>query len=357
MTGLFPTPADGYGPRTERLVRDPESTEEQTLMASSPFRRRKAAKTVRNLAIAEAALALAKDRAAAATGRRSRRPSGKLLLLGGVAAAAGAAALLKRDKVARLLPSRPAEPAPFTPVPPQPSNYDAPGPVANTATPVPAPDPHGEPPATIDEQAEEDAAAAEAAAIGGSPADYAGSEPGEPADEAFRPLAEAGEGESEGQEQAEADLADNATYRDGGLSDAERQIDDTIEQADQPFEGERPEPVASGDSEPGAGASDETTGVQEAFLPPSPPTPAPAPAAEPAPEPAADPAAATDETAADTPGGGISGRPYSGLDTPPESDADSPAPSESGSDAPSESEPQSGSDDDWRTWSGRSVNP
>lgn len=316
-------------------------------MASSPFRRRKAAKTVRNLAIAEAALAFAKDRAAAATGRSPRRPSGRLLLLGGAAAAAGAAALLKRDKVAGLLPSRSSEPAPVTPVPPQPSNYDAPGPVANTATPIPAPDPHGEPPATIDEQAEEDAAAAEAAAIGGSPSDYAGAEPGEPSDEAFRPLAEAGEGEAEGQEQAEAELADNATYRDGGMSDAERQIDDTIEQADQPFEGERPEPVASGDSEPGAAASDvETTGVQETFLPPSPPTPGHAPAAEPAPEAATDPAVATDETAADTPGGGISGRPFSGLDTP----------SESGSE--SQSEPESGSDDDdRRTGSGRSGNP
>ena len=60
-------------------------------MAPTPFRRRKAAKTVRNLAIAEAALALAKHRAlAAAPGRRSRRPSGKLLLLGRAVAAAGA---------------------------------------------------------------------------------------------------------------------------------------------------------------------------------------------------------------------------------------------------------------------------
>ena len=45
-------------------------------MASSPFRRRKAAKAVRNLAIAEAALALAKDRLAPVTGG-SRRPSGR----------------------------------------------------------------------------------------------------------------------------------------------------------------------------------------------------------------------------------------------------------------------------------------
>ena len=116
-------------------------------MAPSPFRRRKAAKNMRNLAIAEAAMALARDR----VGHGSRRPSGKLLLLGGAIAAAGAAALLKRDKVAGLLPSRAGEPEPVTPAPPQPSNYDLPGPVANTATPIPAPDPHGEPPATIDE--------------------------------------------------------------------------------------------------------------------------------------------------------------------------------------------------------------
>src|SRR5918999_2414630 len=139
-------------------------------MAPSPFRRRKAAKTVRNLAIAEAALALAKDR----VGSGSRRgPSGKLLLIGGAVAAVGAAALLKRDKVAGLLPSRSGEPAPVTPVPPQQSNYDAPGPVANTATPVPAPDPQGEPPEAIDEAGEEAAAAAEAGANGGTTSDYA----------------------------------------------------------------------------------------------------------------------------------------------------------------------------------------
>jgi nicotinate-nucleotide--dimethylbenzimidazole phosphoribosyltransferase len=316
-------------------------------MAPSPFRRRKAAKTVRNLAIAEAALAIAKDRAVAATGRGSRRPSGKLLLIGGAVAAAGAAALLKRDKVAGLLPSRAGQPAPpVAPAPPQPSNYDAPGPVANTATPIPAPDAQGQPPA-IDEQAEEAAAAAEAGAIGGSPSAYAAPELGEPAGEAQRPLAEAGEGESEGQEQAEAELADNATFRDAAPSDTERQLEDTIEQADQPQAGETPDPVAAGE------------GGQESFLPPTATDSEPEPAGEPAPEAAVEPAPepapagdagpATDETAADTPGGGISGRPFSGLDAP---DSD-PEPSASES-AP---ESGSGSDDDWRTWSGRSVNP
>jgi hypothetical protein len=210
-------------------------------MAPSPFRRRKAAKTIRNLAIAEVALSLAKDR----FGHGSRRPSGKLLLIGGAVAAAGAVALLKRDKVAGLLPSRSGEPAPPEPAPPQPSNYDAPGPVANTATPIPAPDPHGEAPAPVDEAAEEAAAAAEARAIGGTSSDYAGPELGEAADESWRPLAEAGQGEAEGQEQAEAELADNASNRDAGAGDAERQIDDTIEQAEQPQARETPEPLAS----------------------------------------------------------------------------------------------------------------
>ena len=243
-------------------------------MAPSPFRRRKAAKTVRNLAIAEAALALAKDR----VGHGSRRPNGKLLLLGGAVAVAGAAALLKRDKVAGLLPSRASAPEPSpAPPPPQPSNYDAPGPVANTATPIPAPDPQGAQPPAIDEAAEEAAAAAEAGAIGGSTSSYAGAELGERASEAERPLAEAGEGEAEGQEQAEAQLADNATYRDAGMTDSERQIDDAIEQAGQPQAGETPEPTV----EPGLG---------------------PAAAETDAPQPPA------------TPGGGISGRPYAGLD-------------------------------------------
>jgi hypothetical protein len=309
-------------------------------MAPSSFRRRKAAKTVRNLAIAEAALALAKDRAAAVAGRGSKRSGGKLLLLGGAVAAAGAAAFLKRDKVAGLLPSRTGEPAPAAPAPPQPSNYDAPGPVANTATPIPAPDPHGEAPATIDEQAEEAAAAAEAAAIGGDPSDYAGPEPGEPADEAFRPLAEAGEGESEGQEQAEAELAGNATYRDAGMSDAERQIEDTIEQAGQPLAGETPEPIASGEPGPGTEATDaQQPGAQESFLPPTPP--------------AATDETATDETATDVPGGGISGRPHAGLEDPPEEAEASGTPAP---DQPAEQRDDDGSDD-WRTWSGRSVNP
>jgi hypothetical protein len=298
-------------------------------MAPTPFRRRKAAKTVRNLALAEAALALAKDRRGGRSAKRGGR--GKLLLLGGVAAAAGAAALLKRDKVAGLLPTRSGEPAPpDPPVPPQPSNYDAPGPVANTATPVPAPDPQQ--PEAVDEAAEEAAAAAEAAAIGGTTSDYAGSSLGEPADEAHRPLAEAGQGESEGQEQAEAELAANAEYRDTAPSDAERQIEDTIEQADNPQVGETPEPLdLAGPASSGAEPAGEP-GAQGTFLPPTPPAGG----------------EASDQTAAGTPGGGISGRPFSGLDTPGGAE-----------EAPTEEAPKGDDDDpdDWRTWSGRSVNP
>jgi hypothetical protein len=185
--------------------------------------------------------------------RSRRRKPVKLLLLAVPLAAGAVLAVLKRAKLAALLPSRSAKPEPAAPVPPQPSNYDAPGPVANTATPIPAPDPHGQPPDSIDEAAEEAAAGAEAAAIGGSISDYAGSEPGEAADEAHRPLAEAGEGESEGQEQAEAELADNASFRDDAPSDAERQIDEAIEQAGQPQTGETPEPLASDDGEQESG--------------------------------------------------------------------------------------------------------
>ena len=180
-----------------------------------------------------------------------RRKPVRLLLLSGIAAAGAAAVMRKRDTLVALLPWRSEDPVPAAPAPPQPSNYDAPGPVANTSTPIPAPDPQGEPPESIDEAAEEAAAAAEAGAIGGNPSDYAGPELGEAADEAHRPLAEAGEGESEGQEQAEAELADNATFRDSAPSDAERQIDEVIEQADQPQAGETPEPLASEATEPG----------------------------------------------------------------------------------------------------------
>ena len=112
------------------------------------------------------------------------------------------------------------------------SNYDAPGPVSNTATAVPVP-PAFESPA-IDEAEEEAAAAAEAANIGGQVSDYAGPE-GDAATEAERPLAEAGQGEAEGQEQTEAELREAAAPTAPGMSDEQRQIEDAIDQAGNPI--------------------------------------------------------------------------------------------------------------------------
>ena len=235
----------------------------------------------------------------------------KLLLLGAAVVAAGV--LLKRDKVVGLLPGRGQtyEP-PAPPPPPAPSNYDAPGPVANTATPVPAPDPQE--PEAIDEAAEEAAAAAEAANIGGVVSDYAGLT-GQPATEEERPLAEAGEGEAEGQEQAEHDLEVAAEPTAPGVSDAERAIDDAIDQAANPLAGEQiespggwspPVPERSDDPAPFEEQATEVQGEQTQFEPPTTPQ-------EPA---ASDESPAEDEKKDDEDGGS-----------------------------------------DWRTWSGRSVNP
>ncbi|MDA0184231.1 hypothetical protein OJ997_28235 [Solirubrobacter phytolaccae] len=209
----------------------------------------KLAKTARNLAVADIALAFARDRVAAMVPgvepRKKRRPGAKTLLLGGGVAAAVAALFFKRDSVKGLLPGGSSDtapaPEPDAYTPPPVSNYDASGPVANTATSVPVPPAFEEP--AIDEAAEEAAAAAEAANIGGSVSDYAGPE-GEIADEAFAPLAEAGEGESEGEEQAEDELR-IAAESDEGTSDAQHQIEDAIEAADNPTE--QIEPVKPGD--------------------------------------------------------------------------------------------------------------
>ena len=175
-------------------------------------------------------------------------PGKKSLLLGGVAVAGAAALLLKRDKVTALLPGR-SESAPVGSdggyTPPPVSNYDASGPVSNTATAVPVP-PAQEPP-TIDEAAEEAAAAAEAANIGGTVSDYAGPD-GETATDAEAPLAEAGEGESEGLEQAADELRDAAEgNEDDGLSPEEAQINEAIDDTANPLAGEQAEP--GGDAE------------------------------------------------------------------------------------------------------------
>jgi len=214
----------------------------------------KLAKTARNAAVADVALAFARDRIAAqlpGVQPRKRRTGRKALVIGGVAAAAAAAVLLKRDKVAALLPGRRDEPA--TPAesytPPPVSNYDVAGPVANTATSVPVPPAYETP--TIDEAEEEAAAAAEAANIGGQVSDYAGPA-GETATEAEAPLAEAGEGEAEGQEQTEDELRDAAEgNEDDGLSPEEAQINEAIDDAANPLAGEQVEPSQpADDSEP-----------------------------------------------------------------------------------------------------------
>ncbi|HET6549536.1 MAG TPA: hypothetical protein VFG79_13815 [Solirubrobacter sp.] len=198
------------------------------------------AKTARNLAVADLALAFARDRVGAklpGAKPKRRRPGMKALLLGGVAAGAAGVVLFKRERVAALLPGRSDEPAPPQPevyTPPPVSNYDAAGPVANTATAVPVPPPYQS--SSIDEREEEAAAAAEAGNIGGPVSDYAGPGLGEDARPEERPLAEAGQGEAEGQEQAEAELRAAAEPTAPGMSDEQRQIEEAIERADNPTE-------------------------------------------------------------------------------------------------------------------------
>jgi hypothetical protein len=272
----------------------------------------------------------------------------KLLLVGAAVVAAGI--FLKRDKVAGLLPSRTE---PYSPPSSGPSNYDAPGPVANTATPVPAPE--AQEPAAVDEAAEEAAAGAEAANIGGTVSDYAGPN-GEPATEAERPLAEAGEGVAEGEEQAELDLETAAEPHAPGMSDTERQIDDTIDQAANPLSGEQVEPVAPTDEPTGWAAPGAEPDVPAPFDEPAEsvaddqPT-VEAPAVDESPPADESPATETDEPAAEE----------APADEPPAAETAEPPPAETAESGGAEesaddkSEGEGGSD--WRTWSGRSINP
>jgi hypothetical protein len=73
------------------------------------------------------------------------------------------------------------------------------------------------------EREQEEAAAAEAGSIGGRASSEGSPDEGQP-DEAKRPPAEAGEGESEGFEQAEQQLVDHATH--GDQHAARRVIDE-----------------------------------------------------------------------------------------------------------------------------------
>jgi len=172
----------------------------------------------------------------------------------------GAAGLAKRAGLDRRLgfgrgdgSSSPSVPIPLStgsserPHEPAPSNYDVGGPPANTATHVPVPPPAV--PSPIDEEAEEAAAAAEAAGIGGEVAPYASSDLGDDIDEAERPLVESGQGTAEGFEQALAEQASAAEPSDTA-SAYEKQINDTIEQQDDPLSGERGESLESFDAAP-----------------------------------------------------------------------------------------------------------
>jgi hypothetical protein len=89
--------------------------------------------------------------------------------------------------------------------------------------------PEEEPDPIAEEEA--DAAAAEAAGIGGPAPDDPGVDP------AQRPLAEAGEGEAEGFELAEAELVDNAEH-----GDEKRFPDDDAGQPEEPTDAAYGEP-------------------------------------------------------------------------------------------------------------------
>jgi hypothetical protein len=170
--------------------------------------------------------------------------TGRAALAGGVAA--GAAGLLLRRRGSRSKPPEAPSSVPeVASTMPGVSNYDASGPPSNTSTPIPAVDASAEP-LGIDEDAEVAAAQAEAANIGGPEIDYAAAEPDMTAGDAEAVVFEGGGGESEGFEQADADLVDTATSDVGpgsGTTPAEARIEEAIEGTDDPGGGETPEPV------------------------------------------------------------------------------------------------------------------
>ncbi len=63
------------------------------------------------------------------------------------------------------------------------------------------------------------------------------------------PLAESGEGESEGEEQTDLELREAAEDDEDGVQPEEAQIDEAIEQAGEPLAGERSDPSPPTDSE------------------------------------------------------------------------------------------------------------
>ncbi len=282
-------------------------------------------------------------------------------MLGGLALGAAAGALKNRRKVADLLGGGTNAPEPYQapaaaavgapavqrdePAPaPAIANVDAAGPPANTATHVPAPEPQiHEPAGGIDEAMEEAAAAAEAANIGGIQPLYASEEDfGRPAAEATRPLEEAGEGYSEGQELAEADLIENAEPAAGDPIEGGRHIDDVIEAQDDLFAGEAIEGSPMGETEP---VPEEAPGRSESLPIAGPPPPSPRapesprpsgllPFAPPPPAPAA-PESAEPLPVTDPPSPPESIRSLSITDAPPSRESARPLPI---TDAPGSSE-------------------
>jgi len=227
-------------------------------------------RTARDATVGRAVVTLVKTRLAAKLPRGRRRrivtPVRAALFGGVVAGVAGAVRSRRSTPSSSQTPAPP--PAPSGPGVPRdlasdgpdvstaPANYDAPGPPANTATPlaVTPTDPLADPESGFDEEAEIAAAAAEAGAIGGPDPAYASSDPSLLADPAEIPLVESGEGESEGQDQTEAELLDEVTspYGPGaGMTDAERRIDQAIEDQDNPRVGETPDVVPPGGEDSG----------------------------------------------------------------------------------------------------------
>ena len=102
---------------------------------------------------------------------------------------------------------------------------------------MPGPDPAKE---------EAEKAAAEAAQIGGPPSSEADPAEG-PVSESERPLTEAGEGESEGFEQAERELIEHASH--GDEHAARRAIEDASDEPDDDLEAEAGEPDHESSSE------------------------------------------------------------------------------------------------------------
>jgi hypothetical protein len=92
------------------------------------------------------------------------------------------------------------------------------------------------------EREQEEAAADEAAAIGGRVSDEPPPEEDAGEDPAQRPLVEAGQGESEGFEQAEQELVEHATH--GDQHAARRVITDAFDEPDDPREAPGGEPDA-----------------------------------------------------------------------------------------------------------------